>query len=813
MSNKTKQIDYDERIVEMAATEVMHDAFMTYAEHVTLERALPRIEDGLKPVQRRILYTLHELGITPDKPYKKCARIVGEALGKFHPAGDTSVYDAMARMAQDFSMRMPLVDGHGNFGSIDGDSPAAMRYTEARMSPLALEMLRDLDKDTVPFRPNYDDTDSEPDLLPARYPNLLVNGASGIAVGLATNIPPHNLAEVIDGVILRMKKPNCTLDEMMEVIKGPDFPTGAYLLPENGLRQAYETGRGKIQIRAKTHFEQLKNGKTLIVITQTPYELKKSALLTKIQQISEAKKEIFGGIDEVRDESDREGMRGVIELKKGVDPDQMLGLLFKHTDLQTSYGINMMAIADGSPRQLGLLDVLDGYIKHQKEVVRRRTQFELEKAEKREHILAGLVVAVENIDEVIKIIREAPSTERAKTDLMKRFSLTGVQAQAVLDMRLARLNKLEVTQLRAEHAEVLKLIERLRGILASEKEIIAIIRKELRDVRRKFADERRTEILFNESAKIDIDETVFLPAEDCVVLLTRGGGLKRMSPKTLQRSLESTELDERARARALINSNTQSRLFIFSSSGQLYTIPVQQLPEARLKEPGKPLSSIVPGVSRDETILCILDESGIENSDVLYFVTASGLTKGVRADQYRPRKTKSVASTLREGDRLVYVAPTRRAEDIVMVTDDGYGVRIAKDDIPIMGKQAQGVHGMRVPDGSQVVFAAQVPVPNQSLLLATSDGRVRQCAPDSFRTMERNRRGSRILPVRRQPDSRIVGGVALDQISTVTLSGPSGQTKFSSNQVPVYAGNSDADTVQVAEPGQRVSEIYCNVLE
>lgn len=817
MSDKSKQVDYDERIVEMAATEVMHDAFMTYAEHVTLERALPRIEDGLKPVQRRILYTLHELGITPDKPYKKCARIVGEALGKFHPAGDASVYDAMTRMAQDFSLRMPLVDGHGNFGSIDGDSPAAMRYTEARMSPLALEMLRDLDKDTVPFRPNYDDSDQEPDLLPARYPNLLVNGASGIAVGLATNIPPHNLGEVTDAVILRMKNPSCTLDDVMDVLPGPDFPTGGYLLPEDGLRKAYETGRGKIQIRARTHIEKMSNGKTQIVITEMPYELKKSVLLTKIQQISEAKKELFGGIDEVRDESDREGMRGVIELKKGVDPEMMLNLLYKHTDLQTSYGINMMAIAGGSPRQLGLLEILDGYISHQKDVVRRRTKYDLERAEKRAHILEGLIVAVQNIDEVIAIIRAASSQERAKHKLMENLGLTAVQAQAVLDMRLGRLSQLEIKNIQNEYAKIEKEIARLRKILSSESEVVAVIKKELRALRKNFDDPRRTEILHGENSRIEIDEDQLIPAEDCVVILTRSGSLKRMSPRTFQRSLESTTLEEKMRARTLINTNTRSRIHIFTGSGQLYSIQVQSIPEARLKEAGKSLASIVSGVKRDDSVLCIMDEQALGTTDLLYFVTANGFVKKVRSDLFRPKKTRSASITLKEDDRLVYVAPVLHADDLILATSDGYATRIPADDVPVLSKSAIGVHGIRLGNDADVVFVGQGSTPEQTLIFATDGGRVRRIAPDVIRREERNRRGTRIIPLKNSSDSRMVGGVSLDRNATITLSGPEGTSKFLSSDVPAYtlasAPEDAPNTTRISSAAFPVEQIYCNAIE
>lgn len=558
--SKQKQIEFDEHIIDTALDEVMHASYMTYAEYVIMERALPRVEDGLKPVQRRILFTLHELGITPDKPYKKSARIVGDCLGKYHPHGDSSVYEAMVRLSQNFAMRMPLVDGHGNFGSIDGDSAAAMRYTEARMSPLALEMLRDMNKDTVAFRPNFDDTEREPDMLPARYPNLLVNGASGIAVGLATNIPPHNLGEVVDGVIKRIENPDCSLKDVMKHIKGPDFPTGGYLLAGDGLLTAYETGRGKVQMRAKAHFEQQKNGKTSIVITEMPYETKKSSLLEKILAISEGRKEIFSAIDDIRDESDREGMRAVVEVKKGHDAEKILNLLYKYSELQATFGINMMVIADGAPKQLGLLPIIDYYIGHQKNVVTRRTQYDLEKAEKREHILQGLMIAVRNIDEVIRIIRAAKNSEAAKRELMHVFDLTGIQAQAILDMRLARLTNLEVELLEKEYKEVLALIAYLKSILGSESKLLEVIKTELQDVRKKYADKRRTQILDEQNAAIEIDESEFVVSEDCTVVLTRGGNLKRMTQKALQKGLEANEIEEKHKPALLVSANTAQKL-------------------------------------------------------------------------------------------------------------------------------------------------------------------------------------------------------------------------------------------------------------
>ena len=468
-----------EIIVQKTMETVMHESMMPYSEHVILERALPRVEDGLKPVQRRILFTMQELSLTPDKPHRKCARIVGDCLGKYHPHGDSSVYGALARMAQPFALRAPLVDGHGNFGSIDGDSPAAMRYTEARMTPLAMEMLRDIDKDTVGFHLNFDDTQKEPDLLPGRFPNLLVNGADGIAVGLATNIPPHNLGETIDGVIAQMENPDITTRELMKYIPAPDFPTGGVLACTDELYQAYETGRGKIQLRAKVEIEKGNAGRTLLVVTEMTYGKNKAAVLEKILKLSEEKKALFSGIYDIRDESDRMGMRAVIELKKDADVERTLAALYKYSELQDTVGVNMVAIADGKPMQMGLKTILAHYIRHQKEVVTRRTRYDLEQAKARAHILEGLIIAVDNLDEVIRLIRASKTPKEARERLIAAFNLTEIQAQAILDMRLQRLTNLEILTLRNEYAEVLKRIKYLESILKSEKKLISVIRDEL----------------------------------------------------------------------------------------------------------------------------------------------------------------------------------------------------------------------------------------------------------------------------------------------------------------------------------------------
>lgn len=812
---KNKQIHFDEHIIEEALNEIMHNSFMTYAEYVTMERALPRVEDGLKPVQRRILYTLSELGITPDKPYKKSARVVGEALGKYHPHGDSSVYEAMVRMAQPYSLRMPLVDGHGNFGSIDGDSAAAMRYTEVRMSPLALELLRDLNKDTVPFRPNFDDSEREPDMLPARYPNLLVNGASGIAVGIATNVPPHNLGEVIDGVALRLDNPDCTLKEVMKHIKGPDFPTGGYLIKSEELINAYETGRGKVQVRAKAHIEKQKNGKEQIVITEIPYETKKAQLLERIYGISEAKKEFFASIDEIRDESDREGLRAVIELKRGADATKMLNLLYKYTDMQTTFGINMTVIADGAPRQLGLLEIIDYYIKHQKNVVTRRVRYDLEKAEKREHILQGLIIAVQNIDRVIKIIRAAKNTEEAKQNLMAAFDITGVQAQAILDMRLARLVNLEVINLENEYKEVVALIKYLQSILDSPAKLVEVIKTELLEIKEKYANKRRTQFIGGEDAEIDIDESEFIVASECVIVSMRGGNLKRMTQNALKKGLEAGDIEERMKPKELVLTNTAAKLYLFTNKGNMYITGASAIPEARIKDAGKSLNALIPGVLADEKILAVLTKDDIATGHI-YFATAKGLVKATEAKEFDVRKTKIMACGLKEGDELIYIGKEKtETENMLFITSDGMSINFGKSEISAMGRSGKGVGAIKLSVGARIVHCAQVgESPDARVVLMTEKGYAKQTPLSEFEKQGRNGKGLKAFNLTGQNGMHIAGALLTDKIITVTTVQKSGDiTKISTEEIPEDARNTKGEQVVLAVMGNDVTEIYANLFE
>jgi len=568
-------------IIQMSMAEVMHNSMIPYAEHVIMERAIPRVEDGLKPVQRRILYTMMELNLQPDRPHRKCARIVGDCLGKFHPHGDSSVYDALVRMAQDFSMREPLVDGHGNFGSIDGDSAAAMRYTEARMQPLALQMLRDIDKDTVPFRLNFDDTIKEPDMLPARYPNLLVNGASGIAIGLATNIPPHNLRECIHAVVAEISNPQITVEELMEIMPAPDFPTGGILLKTDELKQAYATGRGKLTLRARTHIESAKNGRKLIVITEVPYQVNKATMLEKILKVSEEKKSIFAGIYDIRDESDRTGMRAIVEIRKDYDAEKILAALLKYTDMQITFGVNMVAIAGGKPKQLSLRSAIRYYIQHQKNVITARTQYELDKAKARAHILEGLMIAVDNLDEIIAMIRASRTPKEAKARLMESFDLDDIQAQAILDMRLQRLTGLEIETLRQEYEDILQKIEYLTGILQSEHKLMRLVKHELMESPKPTAADRRTTVVDPEHVVEAVVEEEHI-AELATVTFSRAGYLRRMYPKFYQKlpeiSVENDNLEDMPLWH--FETDTDRTLYLLTNLGNCYQIRVDSLPES-----------------------------------------------------------------------------------------------------------------------------------------------------------------------------------------------------------------------------------------
>ncbi|MBQ8507065.1 MAG: DNA gyrase subunit A [Clostridia bacterium] len=727
-----------EEIIQKTMEDVMHDSMIPYSEHVILERALPRVEDGLKPVQRRILFTMHELGNTHDKPHRKCARIVGDCLGKYHPHGDSSVYDALTRMAQPFAMREMLVDGHGNFGSIDGDSPAAMRYTEARMTELSMVMLQDIDKDTVDFHLNFDDTQKEPDLLPSRYPNILVNGASGIAVGLATNIPPHNLGEVIDGCVALIDNPKLTTAELMRHIPAPDFPTGGILAGDGELIQAYETGRGKLQVRAKVRIEPGNAGRSLIVMDEMPYQVNKAALLEKILRLSEEKKAIFSGIYDIRDESDRTGMRAVVEVKKDADPEKLLNALYKYSDMQVTFGVNMVAIADGKPVQMGIRRMLEYYIGHQKNVVTRRTKYELAQAEARAHILEGLIIAVDNLDEVIRLIRSSKTPKEAKVKLVERFALTDIQAQAILDMRLQRLTNLEVLSLKKEYEELCKKIANFKAILGSEKKLMAVIKKEMGEVREKFANPRRTQIVPSfEAIVIEEEKPV---AEEARVLVTRNGFIKRMQPKLYEKAVADKMF---ADAPAQVFScKTDEKLLFFTDLGNCYPIIVEQIPEARVKERGLPPGGLLAGLEKEEKLVGVV-EAGDWSGEVL-LVTTGGLIKRTTLENLNVRKGRYAAIGLKDGDRLLSAINPAGNSGVLLITAGAMAIHFAVEEVSVIGRTAAGVKGMSLAAGDKLCFAC-VHNSEGEIIMISDLGYMKRCLLVDFDRQARGGKGVKCM--------------------------------------------------------------------
>ena len=735
--------DDPSRILDINMEDVMHNSMMPYAEHVILERALPRVEDGLKPVQRRILYTMMELGTTPDKPHRKCARIVGDCLGKYHPHGDSSVYGALVHMAQDFAMRCPMVDGHGNFGSIDGDSAAAMRYTEARMTPLAMEMLRDIEKDTVPFRLNFDDTLKEPDMLPARFPNLLVNGANGIAVGLATNIPTHNLGEAVRAVVAQMENPDISLDDLMKLLPGPDFPTGGVLLNNEEIRRGYETGRGRLTLRARVNIEDGANGRKMLVITEIPYQVNKAAMLEKIHKLSEEKKAALGGIYDIRDESDRTGMRAVIELKRDVDPGKVLAYLYKYSDLQVTFGVNMVAIVGGKPKLLTLKELIASYIEYQKQVVTRRTEYDLEQARARAHILEGLMIALDNLDEVIALIRASKSPKEAREALMERFSLSEKQAQAILDLRLQKLTNLEMEALRKEYADILKLISRLEGILKSSKKLIEVIRKEMEAIAEEFADERRTTLELPEDAPVELPDNAPVP-EDAVIVFTEGGYLKRVWPAQLKRTpLPTAEENPAESARWLLPTTTAENLYIFTNLGNCYPVRVGTIAECKPKDRGQLLSGVLMGIEEGEEPLLMLtcDPAKLKDQPDFLFLTKNGMIKRTAAADYDVRSRKYPTLSLKKGDNLLTVLPAS-AGDLLLITRGGMSIRFPLSTVPVQGRIATGVKAMGVESGDEVFRVCQLEETDE-LILFSERGWAKRIPQVDFEPQNRAGKGVR----------------------------------------------------------------------
>jgi DNA gyrase subunit A len=702
---------------------VIHESMMPYSEYVILDRALPRVEDGLKPVQRRILYSMFELGLTPDKPFKKSAKVVGDCMANYHPHGDSSVYNAMVRMSQPFNMRDPLVKGHGNFGSMDGDSPAAMRYTEAKLSEISMELLRDINKNTVRWNPNYDDSKKEPDMLPGRFPNLLVNGSSGIAVGLATNIPPHNLGESIDAVIAYIDKKSITTSELMAYMKGPDFPMGGLILGLDGITEAYETGKGKIIVRAKTHMEGSPSSKRLIVIDEFPYQVNKADLLLKIAKLREDNKDILGGISEIRDESDRNGVRAVIYLKKDADEELILNYLFKHTDLQTSFGINMVAIAEGKPKQLSLKEIITYYTEYQREVVLRRTKYDLEAAKEREHLVQGLLIAIKNIDEVIAIIKGSSSTTEANVKLKERFKLSERQAQAVLDMRLSRLTNLEVEKLEAELKVLLETIEKLTQIVNSKARQMTIVKKELLEVKKAYATKRRTQIIAQAEELLDLNEEAFIPVKEVMIAVNERGCIKKIPPKSFNMTArvisKNSNLNEVHSV--VVETETDKTLLLFTSLGNCHKLSIDPILEGRWKDRGSRLIELLKHFKDDERVVAIYPiGEKVPKVDVMIF-TKNGLVKRTELKEYDIKKESFDAIKLKEDDKVISVELYDKNKTMAFITKEGMLLHANSDEVPTQGRTAGGVKGIKLDDNDVVVYAGMVSR-DQELMLVTTKG-------------------------------------------------------------------------------------------
>nr|WP_309100876.1 DNA gyrase subunit A [Fredinandcohnia onubensis] len=735
-------------IHEINISHEMRTSFLDYAMSVIVSRALPDVRDGLKPVHRRILYAMNDLGMTSDKAYKKSARIVGEVIGKYHPHGDSAVYDTMVRMAQDFNYRYMLVDGHGNFGSVDGDAAAAMRYTEARMSKISMELLRDINKDTIDYQDNYDGSEKEPAVLPARFPNLLVNGAAGIAVGMATNVPPHQLGEVIDGVLAVSKDPEITIAELMDIIPGPDFPTAGHILGRSGIRKAYETGKGSITLRAKVEIEEMKNGKEVILVTELPYQVNKAKLIEKIAELVRDKK--IDGITDLRDESDRNGMRIVMEVRRDANANVLLNNLYKHTALQTTFGINMLALVNGHPRVLNLKQCLQYYLDHQVVVIKRRTAFELRKAEARAHILEGLRIALDHIDEIITLIRGSQNTDIAREGLMTRFNLSEKQAQAILDMRLQRLTGLERDKIEAEYQELVALIAELKAILADEEKVLEIIREELLEVKERFNDTRRTEILAGGLEMIEDEDLI--PRENIIITLTNKGYIKRLPVSTYRsqkrggRGIQGMGTNEDDFVEHLLSTSTHDTILFFTNKGKVYRLKGYEIPEFSRTAKGLPIINLLE-IDKEEWINAIIPVSELVDDWFLFFTTRKGISKRTPLSSFANiRKGGLIAVGLHEGDELISVRLTDGSKDIIIGTKDGMLIRFPESDVRSMGRTAAGVKGINLSEGDDVV-GMEILEDNLDVLIVTEHGYGKRTPAGEYRIQSRGGKGLKTVNI------------------------------------------------------------------
>ncbi|MDD5654539.1 MAG: DNA gyrase subunit A [Candidatus Omnitrophica bacterium] len=765
----------NEKIASRYIEEEIKDSYLNYAMSVIVGRALPDVRDGLKPVHRRVLFAMKELNLEHDKPYKKCARIVGDTLGRYHPHGDVAVYDTLVRMAQDFSLRYPLVEGQGNFGSIDGDSAAAMRYTEARLESITGEMLADIEKETVNFMPNFDASMTEPTVLPAKLPNLLVNGSSGIAVGMATNMPPHNLSEVVDGVVYVLENPDCEPKDLMKYIKGPDFPTGGMICGREGIKGAYLTGRGKLTLRGRATIEHQKGGRDLIVVTEIPYQVNKSVLIEAIADLVDEKK--MEGISDIRDESAKEGIRIVLELKRDAEPQIVLNQLFKHTQLEVTFGIINLALVEGRPRVLNIKQIIVQYILHRKEIIRRRTLFDLDKALKRAHILEGLKIALDHIDKIIKTIKTSKNTPEAKERLIKEFGLSDVQAQAILEMQLQRLTGLERDKLEAEYLDLIKKIEIYRSILASEKKIEGIIKDEILELKEKYGDERRTEIV-GQVEEIDIEDLI--AEEDMVVTISHGGYIKRLSTSSYRKQrrggkgVTAMETREEDFIRHLFIASTKDYLLVFTNKGKVYWLKAYEIPEASRSSKGKAIVNLL-SVASDESVAAVVPVKEFSDDRYLVMCTKQGLIKKTRLSAFsNPRKAGIVGITLDKDDLLIETSLTDGKQQILLATKEGKSVQFKEEQVRDMGRQAKGVRGMRLSKKDEVIGMEVVPPESKKLglylLTVTSGGFAKRTDFDEYRLQSRGGKG--IINIKVTSKIGTVVGMASvteeDEVMTVT---------------------------------------------
>ena len=762
-----------DKVHEVDLKKTMETSYIDYAMSVIASRALPDVRDGLKPVQRRILHSMIELNNGPDKPHRKCARIVGDTMGKYHPHGDSSIYGALVNLAQDWSTRYPLVDGHGNFGSVDGDGAAAMRYTEARLSKISMDMIADINKDTVDFVPNFDETEKEPSVLPARFPNLLVNGTSGIAVGMATNIPPHNLTEVINAVVKIIDnqledKEETTIEEILGIIKGPDFPTGGMILGTRGIEEAYRTGRGKIRVRAVTDIETMPNGKSRIIVTELPYMVNKARLIEKIAEMVRDKK--IDGITDLSDQSSREGMRVVIELRKDVNANVLLNQLYKHTQLQDTFGVIMLALVNNQPKVMNILEMLNHYLKHQEEVITRRTKYELNKAEERAHILEGLLVALDHIDEVISIIRGSRTVQIAKSELMERFELTDVQAQAIVDMRLRALTGLEREKLEAEYKELMEQISRLKAILADRKLLLGVIKEEIIAIRDKYGDERRTSIGFDE---FDISMEDLIPKEDVVITMTKLGYIKRMSNDTFKaqnrggKGIKGMQTLDEDYVEELFMSNTHHFIMFFTSTGRVYRLKGYEIPESSRTSRGTAiinLLQLMPG----EKISAVIPIEKYDDDSYLVMATKRGLIKKTPLKDYaNVRKTGLAAITLREDDELIEVKFTDGKQEIILATKYGQCIRFSEEDVRATGRTSMGVRGINLADRDEVI-GMQLTVQGSDLLIVSEKGMGKRTSISEFTAQNRGGKGVKCYKIM-EKTGNVVGVKAINEDDEIMI--------------------------------------------